>query len=165
MTEIDGILLACALLGAIMSSGTDKRDADLPGNARQIEKNSSDDTVRVETLQKILEAFNRHDLDAIMEYFSDECSFDFPRGPEPWGQRFVGKDRVREALASRFKGIPDVHYGDDRHWVAADRGVSEWTLTGTTTSGVSVKVRGCDLWEFRNGKVVRKDSYWKIVER
>jgi SnoaL-like domain len=64
---------------------------------------------------------------------------------------------VREALADRFKGIPDVHYGDNRHWVAADMGVSEWTLTGTTTSGVSLKVRGCDLWEFRNGKVVRKD--------
>jgi hypothetical protein len=73
---------------------------------------------------------------------------------------------VREALAGRFKGIPDVHYGDDRHWVSADgsRGVSEWRLTGTTVAGVSVNVRGCDLWEFHQGKVIRKDSYWKIVE-
>ena len=119
----------------------------------------------VETLKQVLDAFNRHDLDAIMGYFSDDCSFDFPRGPEPWGQRFTGKDQVRQALAGRFKGIPDVHYGEDRHWVSADRGVSEWTLTGTTTSGVRLNVHGCDLWEFRNGKVVRKDSYWKIVER
>ena len=121
--------------------------------------------VKVETLKKILEAFNQHDLDAIMEFFSDECSFDFPRGSEPWGQRFIGKNQVREALAGRLKGIPDVHYGDDRHWVSGNMGVSEWTLTGTTTSGINLKVRGCDLWEFRNGKVVRKDSYWKIVER
>jgi ketosteroid isomerase-like protein len=122
-------------------------------------------TVTTETLKKILEAFNRHDLDSIMEFFSDDCSFDMPRGPEPRGQRFSGKDQVREALAGRFKGIPDVHYGDDRHWVAGNMGVSEWTLTGTTTSGVRLEVRGCDLWEFRNGKVIRKDSYWKIVER
>ena len=122
-------------------------------------------TVTPETLKRILEAFNRHDLDAIMEFFSDDCSFDFPKGQDPWGQRFIGKTQVREALAGRFKGIPDVHYGDDRHWVSADRGVSEWMLAGTTTSGVIVKVRGCDLWAFRNGKVVRKDSYWKIVER
>ena len=122
-------------------------------------------TVTVETLKQILDAFNRHDLDAIMEFFSDDCSFDFPRGSEPWGQRFIGKKQVREALAGRFKGIPDVHYGDDRHWVAGNMGVSEWTLTGTTTSGVRLEVRGCDLWEFRNGKVIRKDSYWKIVER
>ena len=119
-----------------------------------------------ETLKQILEAFNRHDLDTIMTYFSEDCSFDFPRGPEFYGQRFEGKAQVREALASRFKGIPDVHYGDDRHWISDDgnRGVSEWTLTGTTAAGVPLKVRGCDHWEFRDGKVIRKDSYWKIVE-
>jgi SnoaL-like domain len=73
---------------------------------------------------------------------------------------------VREALEGRFKGIPNVHYGEDLHWISTEgnRGVSEWTLTGTTTSGISVNVKGCDLWEFRYGKVTRKDSYWKIVE-
>ena len=130
----------------------------------QTQTNTQEMTVTVDTLKHILEAFNRHDLDAIMEYFTEDCSFDFPRGPEPWGKRFTGKEQVREALAGRFKGIPDVHYGEDRHWVAGDRGVSEWTLTGTTISGNSLKVRGCDLWEFRDGKVIRKDSYWKIVE-
>ena len=124
-------------------------------------------TVTLNTLKDVLDAFNRHDLDSIMEYFSDDCSFDFPRGPESFGQRFIGKAQVREALAGRFKGIPDVHYGEDRHWLSVDRtqGVSEWTLTGTTTSGVKLKVRGCDLWEFKDGKITRKDSYWKIVER
>ena len=131
----------------------------------QTKTNSQEMTLTVETLKQILEAFNRHDLDAIMEFFSDDCSLNSPKGPEPWGQRFVGKVQVRAALAGRFKGIPDVHYGDDRHWVAGNRGVSEWTLTGTTTEGVKLNVRGCDLWEFRNGKVVRKDSYWKIIER
>ena len=130
------------------------------------DKHRDSGTVTVGTLKQILEAFNNHDLDAIMEFFSDNCSFDFPSGPEPWGQRFIGKNQVREALASRFKGIPDVHYGDDRHWLSADSdmGLSEWTLTGTSTSGGSLKVRGCDLWEFKNGEVVRKDSYWKIAE-
>jgi ketosteroid isomerase-like protein len=119
-----------------------------------------------ETLKQILAAFNAHNLDAIMEYFSDDCSFDFPRGPESFGQRFIGKAQVREALEGRFKGIPNVYYGEDLHWISTEgnRGVSEWTLTGTTTSGISVKVKGCDLWEFRYGKVTRKDSYWKIVE-
>jgi steroid delta-isomerase-like uncharacterized protein len=131
----------------------------------QTQSNSKQMSVTAETLKEVLEAFNRHDLDAIMEYFSDDCSFDFPRGPEPYGQRFIGKAQVREALAGRFKGIPDVHYGDDRHWVAGNMGVSEWTLTGTTTSGVKLNVRGCDLWEFRNGKIIRKNSYWKIVEQ
>ena len=122
-------------------------------------------TITVETMQQVLDAFNRHDLDAIMSYFAEDCTFDFPRGPDPRGQRYVGKEQVRAGLARRFQGIPDVHYGNDRHWLAGDRGVSEWTLTGTTTEGVRLEVRGCDLWEFRDVKIIRKDSYWKIVER
>ena len=124
---------------------------------------ADDPRVTVETLKSILDAFNRHDLDAIMSFFADDCTFDMPRGPHPFGQRYAGKAAVREGLASRFAGIPDVHYGDDVHWVCGDRGVSEWTLTGTTREGKRLEVRGCDLWEFRQGTVIRKDSYWKIV--
>lgn len=120
--------------------------------------------VTAQTLKAILDAFNAHDLDAIMEFFADDCSFDMPRGADPFGTRSIGKPAVRQALASRFQGIPNVHYGDDRHWVSGDFGVSEWLLTGTRVDGQGVRVRGCDHWEFRDGKVVRKDSYWKIVE-
>ena len=157
------IILLC-LLAVLTGNFSCNNSAD--NKTLDSQSNQQNMIVTIDTLKQILNAFNRHDLDAIMGYFSDNCSFDFPRGPEHFGQRFVGKARVREALASRFKGIPDVHYGEDRHWISSegDRGVSEWTLTGTTTSGVRVKVRGCDLWEFADGKIIRKDSYWKIVE-
>jgi ketosteroid isomerase-like protein len=123
------------------------------------------ESASVETLKAITAAFNTHDLDAIMEFFADDCSLDMPRGPDPWGQRFIGKAAVREGLATRFKGLPDVHYSNDRHWVSGDMGVSEWLLTATAADGARVQVRGCDHWEFRDGKVMRKDSYWKIVEK
>ena len=118
----------------------------------------------VDTLTAIADAFNRHDLTAIMAFFTDDAIFESPRGPDPWGRRFEGKASVREGLAARFSGIPDVHYGDDDHFVAGDRGASEWTLTGTSTDGVRLEVRGCDLWTFRDGLVTKKDSFWKIVE-
>lgn len=121
-------------------------------------------TVTVETLERVLDAFNRHDLDEIMSYFAEDAVFESPRGSDPWGIRYEGKAAVREGLAARFSGIPDVHYSEDRHFVCGDRGVSEWLLTGTTVSGERIAVRGCDLWEFRDGLVVRKDSYWKIIE-
>lgn len=114
-------------------------------------------------LERLAEAFNDHDLDRIMEFFSDDCSLDMPRGPAPWGTRYVGKAEVREGLQTRFEMLPDVHYGDVRHFATEDMGVSEWLVTGTLKSGESVRVRGCDHYEFREGKVVRKDSYWKIV--
>lgn len=115
-------------------------------------------------LKRLLEAFNAHDLDAVMGFFVEDCVLEMPRGPEAWGRRMIGRDQVRRGLASRFAGIPDVQYGDDRHWVAGDRGCSEWLLTGTTTEGERICVRGCDLFEFRGERIVRKDSYWKIVE-
>jgi steroid delta-isomerase-like uncharacterized protein len=163
LTMIKPILVIGMLAGCFGLLSCTSKPANTPLSTQTDSQNMK---VTEKNLKEILEAFNRHDLNAIMEFFSDDCSFDFPRGPEFYGQRFKGKAQVREALASRFKGIPDVHYGDDSHWISADgnKAVSDWTLTGTTTSGLSVKVRGCDLWEFRNGKVIRKDSYWKIVE-
>jgi ketosteroid isomerase-like protein len=120
--------------------------------------------VTAEVLREFLDAFNRHDLDGIMDYFADECVFYMPRGASPRGDRYVGKAEVRAGLAKRFSGVPDVHYGEDRHWVCGDLGVSEWTLTGTTVSGQHLEVRGVDLLEFAGGKITRKDSFWKIRE-
>ena len=115
-------------------------------------------------LQGFLDAFNAHDVDAIMSFFAEDCVMEMPRGPAPGGRRLVGKEQVREGIVSRFEGIPDVHYAGERHWVCGDRGVSEWTLTGTQATGGRIEVRGCDLLEFRDGKISRKDSFWKIVD-
>jgi ketosteroid isomerase-like protein len=118
------------------------------------------------TLVALCEAFNAHDLDRIMAFFSDDCMLEMPRGSKPWGARHEGKQNVREALAARFAGLPDVHYGNGEHFVdsSAETGMSKWTLTGTTRDGIKREVQGCDFYTFRDGKVIRKDSYWKIVE-
>ena len=117
-------------------------------------------------LTELCEAFNAHDLDRIMALFADKCVLEMPRGKSPWGSRFEGKQKVREALATRFRGLPDVHYGEAEHFVDenANSGISKWTLTGTTQDGRSIEVWGCDFYSFRDGKVTRKDSYWKLVE-
>jgi ketosteroid isomerase-like protein len=122
------------------------------------------DDARLGVLERMVDGFTAHDLDAIMSLFTDDCVFESPRGPEPWGRRFEGQIAVREGLGARFTTIPDVQYGEGSHFVSGDRGVSEWTLTGTTTDGLQLRVRGCDIWTFRDDKVVVKNSFWKIVE-
>jgi ketosteroid isomerase-like protein len=119
-----------------------------------------DEAVRV--LRLITAGFDAHDLDGIMSHFADDAVFESPRGREPWGQRYVGREAIRDAFAGRFAGIPDVRYQHDDHFVDGDRGASEWTLSGTTTAGQPIEVRGCDLWTIRDGKIVKKDSFWKI---
>jgi ketosteroid isomerase-like protein len=120
--------------------------------------------VATPSLQAFLDAFNAHDVDAIMAFFTEDCVLEMPRGPAPGGRRLVGKEQVREGIRSRLDGIPDIHYGDDRHWSSGDRGVSEWTIRGTLAGGERIEVRGCDLLEFRDGLISRKDSFWKIVD-
>ena len=115
-------------------------------------------------LQGFLDAFNAHDVDAIMGFFTEDCVLELPRGPAPGGRRMEGKDQVRVGIQSRLDGLPDARWSDDRHWVSGDRGVSEWTLTGTQPDGQRVEVRGCDLFELADGRIRRKDSFWKIVE-
>ena len=116
----------------------------------------------IEMLGAITAAFDAHDLEAIMGHFADDAVFEGPRGKDPWGTRFVGREAVREGFAARFSGIPDVRYRDEGSFVDGDRGASEWTLSGTTTSGEPIEVRGCDLWTIHDGKIVKKDSFWKI---
>lgn len=117
-----------------------------------------------QVLEDLVAAFNAHDLDRIMTFFDDDCVLETPRGPDPWGTRFVGPAAVRSGLAQRFTGLPDVHYGDDEHWTCGDHAVSRWLLTGTSPAGERVEVRGCDLFDLTpDGRIRRKDSYWKIV--
>lgn len=120
----------------------------------------------LQALHEVMDGFNRHDLDAIMSCFTDDCVFESPRGREPWGTRFVGKDEVRRGFAARFEGIPDVRYDEGDHFACGRRAVSEWTIRGTTVDGEKVDVRGCDLWTFADdGRIARKDSFWKIREQ
>jgi ketosteroid isomerase-like protein len=101
-----------------------------------------------------------------MNFFADDCVLEMPRGLHAWGTCYEGKQAVREGLASRFEGLPDVHCSNDQHFVDADQqtGISKWLLTGTTRDGKRLEFRGCDFYTFRGERVIRKDSYWKIVD-
>ena len=81
------------------------------------------------------------------------------------GNSFRGSGGGAGGAAQRFRGLPDVNYAEDEHWVAGDRAVSPWLLTGTTSDGEAVRVRGCDLFDLdSDGRIQSKDSYWKIMQ-
>src|SRR5687767_848396 len=115
------------------------------------------------TLEALCEAFNAHDLDTIMAHFADDGVLEMPRGPDPWGARSQGKAAVREALAGRFQGLPDVHYGDASHFVDGRHRHLQMDPHRHHPAGLWLEVRGCNFYTFRGGLVVRMDSYWKIV--
>jgi ketosteroid isomerase-like protein len=114
-------------------------------------------------LAQLLDAYNSHDTDKVLFFFTDDAVFVSPVGPGPDGRHFTGKDEIREAVASRFKASPDVHWEAESHIVAATRGASSWLVTWTGEDGTKIAKRGCDLFDIRGDKVSRKDSFFKEV--
>jgi ketosteroid isomerase-like protein len=122
-------------------------------------------SVTPERMQEIGAAFNSRDLDRIMACFAEDCVFQTASGPEPVGRAVKGKAAVREALAAVYSAMPDLSFARDYEFAAGDRAVTAWRMTGKTADGKAIDVQGCDLWEFRDGLVVKKDTYLKTVRR
>lgn len=126
----------------------------------------SDNGVTIELLDAIQDAFNRQDVDAILSFFADDCEWLMARGPDaPEGRRLTGKQAIAEVLRARFKVITDMRWDEMRHWIVDDtKALSEWVVRGTLPDGGKIDLVGCDLWEFRDGMVTKKDTYWKTIE-
>lgn len=117
--------------------------------------------VTTQALQAFADAWNRHDVDALMSFMTEDCVFESSAGAQACGNRYVGRQAVRASFAEVWAVFPDAHWGSARHFALGDRGVSEWTFTGTASDGTRVEVHGCDLFTFRDGKILCKDSYRK----
>jgi taurine dehydrogenase small subunit len=115
----------------------------------------------LELLDRFADAWNRHDLDALMAMMTADCVFEASAGPRVDGRRSEGQPSVRAAFAAVFEAFPDARWNNPRHFVAADRAVSEWTFTGTQKDGKRVEVNGCDLFTLRDGRIAIKNSFRK----
>jgi ketosteroid isomerase-like protein len=118
-------------------------------------------TVDVAFLESFCDAFNRHDLDALMEHMTADCVFLASAGPSQEGARYEGQVEVRRGFAEVFATFPDGQWEEGRHLVVGERGISEWVFRGTRTDGTRVETNGVDLFTFRDGKIAIKDSFRK----
>lgn len=126
---------------------------------------TDDERRNLATLERMSAGFDRQDVDAILACFTEDGVFETTQGPDPWGERFTGRAAIRTSIERVFKTLPDVRFLDATRFVTGDRGVAEWTCVATAPSGRRLEVRGCDLFTFRDGKVARKDTYFKQVVR
>jgi steroid delta-isomerase-like uncharacterized protein len=117
--------------------------------------------VTVATLAAFSDAWNRHDIDALMSFMTEDCVFETAGGPEAFGTRHVGTAAVRRAFQSAWEAVPDAQWRNGQHFVHGDFGVSQWTFTGTAADGSAIEVDGVDLFTFRDGKIQRKNVFRK----
>jgi steroid delta-isomerase-like uncharacterized protein len=112
------------------------------------------------------DAWNRHDVDAIMALHAPDMVFENHTA----GEQATGA-AVREHVAAIFAGWPDIAFRTRRLYVRDDLVVQEWTATATHTrelrrgdlvappSGRTLEWKGMDVIPFEDGLVKRKDVY------
>ncbi|WP_219813479.1 MULTISPECIES: nuclear transport factor 2 family protein [unclassified Rathayibacter] len=131
-----------------------------------MDDSSSTETSTSEMTPEVLAAFSdawtRHDLEALMSHMTDDCVYGASVGPEP-GRTWTGKEQVREGFALMLA----FDTGQERHeegapLIAGTRGAATWSFTGTGPDGRPQVTRGCDIYEFRGGRIARKDAFRKV---
>jgi cation diffusion facilitator family transporter len=105
------------------------------------------------------DAFNRHDVDAVMSTMTDDCVFENTSPPR--GERFEGQEQVRAAWEGFFAASPTARFESEDVIVAGDRCVVQWRYTWTDDDGTAGAIRGVDVIRVRDGKVAEKFAYVK----
>jgi steroid delta-isomerase-like uncharacterized protein len=112
------------------------------------------------------DAWNAHDLDAIMSMHAADMVFENHTA----GERAEG-EAVREHIGSIFETWPDIRFEGRRTYCRDGLVVQEWTATATHASemrrgdlvaeatGKTISWDGVDVIPFENGLVKRKDVY------
>lgn len=119
-------------------------------------------SITVKTLEAFSAAWNAHDIEALMSFMAPDCVFETVSGADVFGNRFVGHDAVRVAFEAAWKNFPDAQWRNGKHFVAGDRGVSEWLFSGTGLDGKRIEANGVDVFTFRDGKILVKNAFRKV---
>ena len=118
-------------------------------------------TLTPQDLTDTFDAFNRHDVAAVMTYFADNCVFYTVGGDQAYGSKIVGAEAIANAFSAVWAGMKDAHWDHHSHFVQGDRAVSEWTFSGTGADGLRVEAQGADLFTLRDGLIVVKQALRK----
>lgn len=106
------------------------------------------------TIERYNEAWNRHDVDAIVSFHAPGMVFENHTA----GERVDG-DAVRVHIARIFERWPDLTFTGRRLYARHGLVVSEWTATATHADGRRLEWDGIDIFPFENGQILRKDVY------
>jgi ketosteroid isomerase-like protein len=106
-------------------------------------------------IDRFNDAFNRHDVDAVMALMTDDVIFD-NTSPVPDGERFEGQAAVRGFWEQFFASSPKALFTAEEIVAMGDRAVVRWRYDWGTGH-----IRGIDLFRVRDGKVAEKLSYVK----
>jgi steroid delta-isomerase-like uncharacterized protein len=118
-------------------------------------------------LDRYVERYNAGDLDGVMYLYADDAVQLMPDGT------FEGRSTIRERLAQELNAFSDIAHRVESFVEQDDAFAGEWTFVGTHTglfvlpdgsevppTGKRVELRGMELVEVRDGKIVVDNLYY-----
>ena len=119
---------------------------------------------RIESAVRIVlefnDAFNRHDVAAMMQLMSDDCVFE-NTDPAPDGTLYSGKEAVTQFWQDFFRESPQAHIEVEEIFGLGLRCVMRWEYQWVDQAGQTGHVRGVDIFKIKDGLICEKLSYVK----
>lgn len=115
-------------------------------------------TIRI--VLKFNDAFNRHNVDEMMQLMSADCVFENTT-PAPDGTLYSGKAAVTNFWQEFFQNSPQAHIDIEEIFGLGYRCVMRWKYSWLDIDGNDGHVRGVDIFKLSNGLISEKLSYVK----
>jgi steroid delta-isomerase-like uncharacterized protein len=103
-------------------------------------------------------AWAAHDPDAIVAMHTDDTVFHMHGMAEP----AIGAAAARDAIAALFVQAPDLRFQRKTAYFGEGHIVTEYIVSGTT-NGTPFACDGVDVFQVRDGRIARKDTYLDMV--
>ena len=112
-------------------------------------------------LDKITDAYNLNDIDAVMSFFAEDAVFDHAAGADINGTRFSGLDTIRGIFQGLFDNVESVHWEPIDTRVSGDKAYCEFHRIAKLKSGEIQDFLSVDILTFREGLIIHKDTFYK----
>jgi ketosteroid isomerase-like protein len=114
------------------------------------------------TVERLRQAIDDHDLDALVACFSADYVNETPAHPD---RSFTGSAQVRQNWQGILAAVPDLRARLVDFAVDGPTVWCEWDWSGTRRDGAEHRMRGVTLTEVRDGSIVRTRFFMEPVSR
>jgi len=114
-----------------------------------------------DVLQRLREAINRHDLDALAACFEPDYHSEFPAHPD---RTFRGHEQMRKNWSEIFGAVPDIEAALLRYASEGDTAWAEWEWQGTRSDGAPFAMRGVTVQGVRQDRIAWVRLYMEPVQ-
>jgi ketosteroid isomerase-like protein len=114
-----------------------------------------------EVVERLRDAMNSHDLEALVDVFDPDVVSETPVHPQ---RTFRGVDQVRRNWEQIFAGVPDLRADLLDTAVHGDTVWSEWDWRGTRRDGSAHRMRGVTIQRIKDRRAIAVRFYMEPVE-